>query len=97
MLAGDAETGVCVQRMVLALDEGDVVLEERTPIGAHETAGELQERLLRAWEPLAHLAVSDFPEHLRPDLDWIWQECTKVGNSPEVTIPTMSDEAALRV
>jgi methionyl-tRNA formyltransferase len=45
ILAGDAETGVSVQRMVLALDEGDVVHEERTPIGAHENAGELLERL----------------------------------------------------
>jgi methionyl-tRNA formyltransferase len=45
ILAGDAETGVSVQRMVLALDEGDVVTEVRTPIGAHENAGELLERL----------------------------------------------------
>jgi methionyl-tRNA formyltransferase len=47
ILAGDAETGVSIQRMVLALDEGDVVVEERTAIGAHETAGELLERLAR--------------------------------------------------
>ena len=45
ILAGDRETGVSVQRMVLALDEGDVALERRTPIGEHETAGELLERL----------------------------------------------------
>jgi methionyl-tRNA formyltransferase len=43
--AGDAETGVCVQRMVLALDEGDVLLERRTPIGSEETSGQLFERL----------------------------------------------------
>lgn len=45
ILAGDEETGVAVQRMVLALDEGDVVHEERTRIGPHENAGELLERL----------------------------------------------------
>jgi methionyl-tRNA formyltransferase len=45
ILAGDAETGVSIQRMVAALDEGDVLLEERTPIGEHETAGELLVRL----------------------------------------------------
>jgi len=45
ILAGDAETGVSVQRMVLRLDAGDVLLEERTPIGPHETAGELLARL----------------------------------------------------
>lgn len=45
ILAGDAETGVSVQRMVLALDEGDVLIEKRTPIDAHENAGELLTRL----------------------------------------------------
>jgi methionyl-tRNA formyltransferase len=45
ILAGDRETGVSVQRMVLALDEGDVLVEERTPIGERETAGDLLARL----------------------------------------------------
>ncbi len=45
ILAGDRETGVSVQRMVLALDEGDVLLEERTTIEQKENAGELLERL----------------------------------------------------
>lgn len=45
VLAGDAETGVSVQRMVLALDAGDVLLERRTPIGPDETSGELFARL----------------------------------------------------
>lgn len=45
MLAGDAETGVAIMRMELALDAGDVLLERRTAIGPDETAGELTERL----------------------------------------------------
>ncbi|MFT7680119.1 MAG: methionyl-tRNA formyltransferase [Planctomycetota bacterium] len=45
ILAGDAESGVSIQRMVLALDAGDVLLERRTPIGPQETSGELFERL----------------------------------------------------
>jgi len=47
ILAGDAETGVSVQRMVLALDEGDVLLEKRTPIDPREHTGSLLERLAR--------------------------------------------------
>jgi methionyl-tRNA formyltransferase len=43
--AGDEVTGVSIQRMVPALDEGDVLLERRTPIGPADTAGELFERL----------------------------------------------------
>jgi len=45
ILAGDEETGVSVQRMVLALDEGDVLLALETPIDPEESAGELLERL----------------------------------------------------
>ena len=43
--AGDRQTGVSVQRMVLALDEGDVILSRATAIGAQESAGELLQRL----------------------------------------------------
>jgi len=45
ILAGDEATGVSVQRMVLALDAGDVLLERELSIGDDETAGELQGRL----------------------------------------------------
>ncbi len=45
ILAGDETTGVSVQRMVLALDAGDVLLERELSIGEEETAGELHDRL----------------------------------------------------
>ncbi|MCH2106158.1 MAG: methionyl-tRNA formyltransferase [Planctomycetes bacterium] len=45
ILAGDSTTGVSVQRMVLALDAGDVLLERELSIGVEETAGELHDRL----------------------------------------------------
>ena len=45
ILEGDAESGVSIQRIVRALDEGDVLLDRRTPIGQRETAGELFDRL----------------------------------------------------
>ncbi len=45
LLAGDAQTGVSIMRMAAGLDTGPVFAVRDTPIGAHETAGELQERL----------------------------------------------------
>jgi methionyl-tRNA formyltransferase len=45
ILAGDAETGVCTQRMEEGLDTGPVYASVRTPIGPRETAGELHDRL----------------------------------------------------
>jgi methionyl-tRNA formyltransferase len=45
ILAGDAETGVCIMRMEAGLDTGPVLLREATPIGARDTAGVLHDRL----------------------------------------------------
>ncbi|NUS38067.1 MAG: methionyl-tRNA formyltransferase [Lysobacter sp.] len=43
--AGDAETGVCLMQMEKGLDTGPVLLPQRMPIGADETAGQLHDRL----------------------------------------------------
>ena len=45
VMAGDAETGVCIMRMEAGLDTGPVILTRRTPIGAGETTGDLHDRL----------------------------------------------------
>jgi methionyl-tRNA formyltransferase len=45
ILAGDAETGVTIQRMVPGMDEGDVLAQRATPIDPDETCGELTQRL----------------------------------------------------
>ena len=45
ILEGDRMTGVTIMRMVLEMDAGSIVLQESTPIGPDETAGELTERL----------------------------------------------------
>lgn len=45
VMAGDAETGVCIMRMEEGLDTGPVLIRETTPIGPRETAADLQGRL----------------------------------------------------
>ena len=45
ILAGDKETGVCIQQMAFALDVGDIVDEEKTEIRDGEKAPELRARL----------------------------------------------------
>jgi methionyl-tRNA formyltransferase len=45
ILAGDTISGISVMQMDEGLDTGPVYLERPTPIGAHETAGELHDRL----------------------------------------------------
>ena len=43
--AGDTTTGVCIMRMVAALDSGPVLLRQELAIESGETAGELEARL----------------------------------------------------
>ncbi len=45
ILAGDKETGIAIQRMVLALDAGDLVHEVRIDLLPEENAGDLAARL----------------------------------------------------
>ncbi len=42
---GETESGVTIIRMSTGLDAGDILAQEATPIGAEETAGELEARL----------------------------------------------------
>jgi len=60
ILAGDDETGVSIMRLDAGLDTGPVFCTVRTPIGAHETAGELTDRLVGLGIP----ALLDVLEHL---------------------------------
>lgn len=45
IMAGDAETGVCIMQMEAGLDTGPVLMRGATPIGATETTAELHDRL----------------------------------------------------
>ena len=45
IMAGDAETGVCIMRMEAGLDTGPVLMREATPIGPTDTTGDLHDRL----------------------------------------------------
>ena len=58
IMAGDVESGVCVMKMAEGLDTGDVALEERVPIGADETAGELHDRLAALGARMMPVALS---------------------------------------
>jgi methionyl-tRNA formyltransferase len=52
LLAGDAETGVCVQRVVARLDAGPALASARTPIGGRDTTRSLRARLTELGAPL---------------------------------------------
>ena len=45
IMAGDADTGICIMQMEAGLDTGPVLLREATAIGAEDTTGQLHDRL----------------------------------------------------
>lgn len=57
---GRTETGVTIIAMDAGMDTGDVLLQERTAIGATETYGELHDRLARRGAELAAEAVERY-------------------------------------
>ncbi len=62
VLAGDAETGICIMRMEPGLDTGPVLLAEATPIGPEDTTGDLHDRLAALGARLAVAALDRLDE-----------------------------------
>lgn len=66
ILAGDAETGVSIQRVVKALDAGPVLAERRVQVEPDENAGGLGARLAPIGAKLLRQVVSAFAEGRPP-------------------------------
>ena len=62
IMAGDAETGVCIMQMEAGLDTGPVLLREQTDIGVAETTGALHDRLSAMGAALVVEALEVLPE-----------------------------------
>ena len=61
LLAGDAETGVCIMQMEAGLDTGPVLLAEALPIAATDTAGLLHDKLAALGARLIVEALARMP------------------------------------
>ncbi|MEM9761542.1 MAG: methionyl-tRNA formyltransferase [Pseudomonadota bacterium] len=71
IMAGDAQTGVCIMQMEAGLDTGPVLARAALPIGAEDTAGTLHDRLATLsarlmTETLARLAKGPVPASPQP-------------------------------
>lgn len=58
LLARDTETGICVQRLALGMDEGDILARVVRPLAGDETTGSLGEWAAQASAPLLLGAVA---------------------------------------
>ena len=61
ILAGDAETGVCIMQMEAGLDTGPVLLSEALPIDAADTAASLHDKLAELGARLVVEALARWP------------------------------------
>lgn len=62
VMAGDAETGVCIMRMEAGLDTGPVLLREAIPIGLSDTTGDLHDRLADLGARMVVAALDRLPD-----------------------------------
>ncbi|WP_276717778.1 methionyl-tRNA formyltransferase [Pseudooceanicola nitratireducens] len=67
IMAGDAETGVCIMQMEAGLDTGPVLLRETVQIGAEEVTAGLHDRLSELGARLIVEALERLPE-LEPEV-----------------------------
>lgn len=61
VMAGDAQTGVCIMAMEAGLDTGPVLLRQATPIAPEETTADLQDRLSGMGAVLILSALNQMP------------------------------------
>lgn len=76
ILHGETETGVCVQKMVKAMDAGDVLAEEKVSILPDMDAGALEKELLERAGPLLLHTLANFSSLL---------PCAKAQDPEKVT------------
>ena len=61
IMAGDAQTGVCIMQMDAGLDTGPVLLREVVEIAPDETTGDLHDRLSTMGAALVVIALNQLP------------------------------------
>ena len=61
IMAGDAETGICIMQMEAGLDTGPVMLRQTVPIAATDTTADLQDRLAALGADMILQALDTLP------------------------------------
>ncbi len=96
MMAGDAETGVCIMRMTAGLDSGPVCLTGREPIAPDDTYGTLAPRLQELAADLLLHALDERPACTeQPEKGVTYAE--KIGPADRTLDPAATPEVNERV
>jgi methionyl-tRNA formyltransferase len=84
ILKGLSESGITMHRMVQALDEGDIILQEKVPVYPDDNLVTLTERQWSVIPKMVQTLVSDF--------DNLWNNATpQTGHAEYWEMPTEND------
>jgi len=78
LLAGDTSTGVTVQKMVKALDAGDIIAQKSVEVEEHETARDLRPRLIQLG---AELLAETLPSYVTGTITPVPQDPTQATHA----------------
>ena len=81
IMAGDAETGICIMQMAAGLDTGPVLLRATTQIGAEDTTADLHDRLSYMGARMICDALKKLPLPPTPQSDQGVTYATKIEKS----------------
>ena len=95
IMAGDAETGVCIMRVEAGLDSGPVCSRAAEPIAADDDYGTLAGRLQRIGGDLLVAALGDRPPWVAQDEDGVTY-AEKITAADRMLDPTRAPDVAER-
>jgi methionyl-tRNA formyltransferase len=81
IMAGDAETGICIMQMEAGLDTGPVLLRQVTPIAVEETTADLHDRLSQMGAALILEVLPALPQAALPQTEAGVTYATKIDKS----------------
>ena len=81
IMAGDAETGICIMQMAAGLDTGPVLLRATTQIGAEDTTADLHDRLSKMGARMICDVLRKLPLPPKPQSDQGVTYATKIEKS----------------
>lgn len=105
VINGEKETGVTTFKLQHEIDTGDLLLQERFPIGDDETAGEVHDRmkeigaklLVRTVEGLAKGTLKEIPQDTSYQLPVTGNQGSETGNrEPETDHSKLNDTVQLK-
>ncbi len=85
VIQGEQETGVTSFRLKHAIDEGDIIYQEKLPIGKNDTTGDVHDKMMLLGADVVLKTVQDLEQG---NVKFIQQDDTKATKAPKIYTAT---------